>query len=1421
MIRWTATVSAAVLGIIVPAGTGRARASLVTSRAALGAGGDIDRGALSLVSNSSLASEPFSLALAGLAAIAWVRYWRRRWRGGTDAINEGQAEAQTMRSTRNTARWADQGVLFGAVLTLALGAVGTVSAQYYHYQFFGSGSFQNAANWYNQDTSSYGTAVPGGTDTAILGGGARLLVTLDSDWAVNSLVLTADGGNVAMNGHTLTANNFSLHYDQFFAAVIPATMTLRDGTMRATGNVSLGGGGAVTGRDTTGTLTLDHAAFTAASFVNIGSDTSTAFNLNVINGGSFSAGGTAGSSVGVFSPAVVTVDGVGSSFSIGVNSAIGFSANATVNVQNGSTLATTGATSVAVQAAGTVNLSGRGSSWTHTDGYITAGFNGNTSAAAITVGAGSTMTLNGPTTPTGVLLGYSSTLTTAGVIAMNGVGATGILIGTNSTATVNALGSVAINSGAGGGIFIGTGGSLTVNTGGTVTVAGTGSSGINVVTSGTMTVNSGATVNTAGLTRGGTGVVSVNGGTLIVNGGAFANGSDGFNQLTGGTIQLQNAAAAANVLYLAVGSTDSTPATVNVLSGSTFPVTGTIAIGTSSGGTGTVLIDGPGSTMSTSVGGGNSSAIVGSVSGTGVGYLTVQNGGRFFNTDLNSSVLLAGGATAGGLVTVTGAGSRFDSGNLRIGGGGSGGFNVTAGAAATSGLVTIGEQNGSHSVASVSGAGSFWSTAGSFVVGVSGLGTLTISGGGTVIAPTVMIAQQLGGVGSATVSGVGSSLTSDGIYIGGSTVAAGGAGALTVTGGGGVSVSGTTQIWNTGSLTIDGGSLTTGSLMRSGGLTFPSGTLTINGGRFNNGASPTDLQIQGSATNTSATFQLVSGAMTSNIGALSVGDAAPGSLILGSAAQLTATSISTSTVPNGSSSITLTGAGSSLSTTGAISLGGSSAGPSTLSISAGSAVLAGTALNLNVSGTVNLNGGSLTMASLAANGGVFNWSSGTVLYSGNAPVDGPQIGALLGTAGALTAGRALGSTGGPLTLADNLTVAGGQLTGAINNLATLTVTSGTVRTSTLNNGGEIHLAAPGAAVGATASTLTNTGTISGTGRINSDFANATNGIVAVDAGQRIVFGGMNNNNSDGIISLTGGTIEFTYPLTNAASGFISGRGTFRANTSNYAVVTGDPADFGLKNTGVVALSGGFSDVYGKVNNLGGSYDVNHVFVPAGGQIINAGGGTLTFHDDVVNNGREIRTSAGARTVFLGGVSGAAPYTGTGTVEYQGDLRPGNSPDIVHYSGNLVFASSAQLMIEMEGYTPGANGYDQLVVDGSVDLGGAPLVLSFQNDFVPTVGSTFEIIDHTGSGPIMNTFAGLAEGATFTTGGVTFGVTYTGGNGNDVVLTTMSGVPEPSSLLLSATVAAVGLWYRSRGRRRVPRGRLGRGGIGGLTDSIIR
>src|SRR5262249_11630519 len=88
---------------------------------------------------------------------------------------------------------------------------------------------------------------------------------------------------------------------------------------------------------------------------------------------------------------------------------------------------------------------------------------------------------------------------------------------------------------------------------------------------------------------------------------------------------------------------------------------------------------------------------------------------------------------------------------------------------------------------------------------------------------------------------------------------------------------------------------------------------------------------------------------------------------------------------------------------------------------------------------------------------------------------------------------------------------------------------------------------------------------------------------------------------------------------------------------------------------------------------------------------------------------------------------------------------------------------------------GGASFDSLDVAGTVSLGGATLTASLGAGFTPSAGQTFTIINNDGTDMVIGTFAGLAQGATVVIGGRPFTTSYTGGTGNDVVLTAQGAV----------------------------------------------
>jgi hypothetical protein len=191
-------------------------------------------------------------------------------------------------------------------------------------------------------------------------------------------------------------------------------------------------------------------------------------------------------------------------------------------------------------------------------------------------------------------------------------------------------------------------------------------------------------------------------------------------------------------------------------------------------------------------------------------------------------------------------------------------------------------------------------------------------------------------------------------------------------------------------------------------------------------------------------------------------------------------------------------------------------------------------------------------------------------------------------------------------------------------------------------------------------------------------------------------------------------------------------------------------------------------------------------------LANGGGTTVTFHGDMVHNGPEIRTPAGARMVFLGTQSGAGGFTGPGTVEYRGQVRPGNSPAIVFYGGDVVLGSTATLVMELAGTDnsdPQNPEYDRLVVAGRLEFGGT-LTVEYIAPFTAQRGDSFLLFD---AGTLAGTFnqinlPAVASGDTWSLGRL-----YTEG------VISVVPVPEPAFVtgVFAAGLAGWHAWRRTR------------------------
>lgn len=121
------------------------------------------------------------------------------------------------------------------------------------------------------------------------------------------------------------------------------------------------------------------------------------------------------------------------------------------------------------------------------------------------------------------------------------------------------------------------------------------------------------------------------------------------------------------------------------------------------------------------------------------------------------------------------------------------------------------------------------------------------------------------------------------------------------------------------------------------------------------------------------------------------------------------------------------------------------------------------------------------------------------------------------------------------------------------------------------------------------------------------------------------------------------------------------------------------------------------------------------------------------------------------------------------------LSPGSSPGCVTIGGNMVLTGDDELMMEANGTTP-CTGYDQFIVNGTVTLGGANLNLTL--GYSPVNGDQIMLIDNDMADAVTGQFA---QGNSISVGGYHFLINYSGGDGNDVVLTACTNVTNTNTM----------------------------------------
>jgi fibronectin-binding autotransporter adhesin len=341
------------------------------------------------------------------------------------------------------------------------------------------------------------------------------------------------------------------------------------------------------------------------------------------------------------------------------------------------------------------------------------------------------------------------------------------------------------------------------------------------------------------------------------------------------------------------------------------------------------------------------------------------------------------------------------------------------------------------------------------------------------------------------------------------------------------------------------------------------------------------------------------------------------------------------------------------------------------------------------------------------------------------------------------------------------------------------------------------------ATGAAASTVTLSGAIGGAGSVTQNSATATlnlNGANTYTGGTTLNQGTLtvgaagtlgattgaltvNNANtalagnavvlnlSTGANTMTGslsGTLATPISGTNTATINILGSRTFSVNQTADGTYTGVLAGtgggftLGSLSTSTLTLSG--------TNTYTGATTVNS--------------GTL-----LVNGSLTSIVTVNAGAFGGGGSSNASVNIGNASGSGDSFLRAGGNAAIGTFTttGATTLNSDAVFAVD---FNSSLASFDKLVTNG-LTISGASLSLSDLGSAALAGNQTFTIIDNTGAGSIAGTFTGLSEGAVITIGSNNFTISYAGGTGNDIVLTT-SAVPEPSTYAALAGLVTLGV-----------------------------
>ena len=322
------------------------------------------------------------------------------------------------------------------------------------------------------------------------------------------------------------------------------------------------------------------------------------------------------------------------------------------------------------------------------------------------------------------------------------------------------------------------------------------------------------------------------------------------------------------------------------------------------------------------------------------------------------------------------------------------------------------------------------------------------------------------------------------------------------------------------------------------------------------------------------------------------------------------------------------------------------------------------------------------------------------------------------------------------------------------------------------------------------------------------FAVNINTNVTVDAYRNLKF--VTFNAGAGAFTFSGGQLALTNAGAITINAGVSATQTF--NTSILLSSTNNSAASFLNNSTTVGANLVIGSVTGQQGNnktttltLGGSNTGSNSVGPisdgsGGGKVAVAKSGTGTWILSGTNtytgttqisggtllvngstaSGSGVTVNNGGTLGGIGTVGGTVTVASGGTINAGASGRSGTSASVGKLTtGALTLTSGSIFHVDASGTSTTA--WDQVASSGAT-LGGSTLQLTIGAGLNFTAGAQYRVIDNTSANAISGTFAGIVQGGTYNLSGYNFVASYTGGTGNDFVLTA---VPEPGTWAAAA------------------------------------